>query len=37
MKTLSMIYDSFGAWFVLMDIVYGTGVLDRGLVHKILT
>lgn len=32
---LSMIYDFFGVWFVLMDIMYCTGILGKGLFHKI--
>lgn len=28
-----MIYDFFGV-FVLMDFIYGTGVLGKGLLHQ---
>ena len=36
MKKLSMIYDFSGVWFVLIDFMESTGILDKGLIHQIL-
>ena len=30
MKKFSIIEDFFGVWLVLMDIMYRTGISDRG-------